>query len=228
MRSDRELTVFNGSPRGGAGNTEHLIRALCEGYRLAGGTVAEPTCYLREEARHTEHVHAFSEAGRILFAFPLYTDAMPGLVKAFIEALEPLCAREAKAPIAFLVHSGFPEGTHSRRVERYLERLAERLKQPYFGTIVKGNSEGLRHRSAEENEGVFERLRTLGADLAEGRPMTEDALRALATPERFPRWMVPVGHVMARLQKTHLFWDEQLKRNGAYEQRFARPYTDGA
>jgi len=39
-------------------------------------------------------------------------------------------------------------------------------------------------------------------------------------------WMVPIGHVMARLRKTHSFWDEQLERNGAYERRFARPHTD--
>ena len=227
MPSPRELTAFNGSPRGASGNTEHLIRAVCHGYRSAGGPVAEPTRYLREEARHAEFVRAFSEAKRILFAFPLYTDAMPGLVKAFIEALEPLCERDANAPIAFLVHSGFPEGTHSRRVERYLERLAERLKQPCLGTIVKGGSEGIRHQTEEENRSVFERLRTLGADLAEGRPMTTDALNALAAPERFPGWMVPVGHVMLRLRKAHASWDEQLKENNAYDRRFARPYADG-
>ena len=227
MPSPRELTVFNGSPRGTSANTEHLIRAVCDGYRRVGGSVAGPTLYLREEAHLPKHVRAFSEAEQILLAFPLYTDAMPGLVKAFIEALEPLCKREANAPIAFLVHSGFPEGTHSRRVERYLERLAERLKQPYLGTIVKGNSEGIRHRSDEENKPVFEKLRTLGSDLAEGRPMTAAALAALAAPERFPWWMVPVGHIMVRLQTAHSFWDEQLKENGAYEKRFARPYAGG-
>ena len=226
MSSNRELTVFNGSPRGSSGNTEHLIRALCEGYRLAGGKVAEPTLYLREETCRADHVRAFSEAERILLAFPLYTDAMPGLVKAFIDELEPLCAREANPPSAFLVHSGFPEGAHSRRVERYLERLADRLKQPYLGTIVKGNSEGVRHRSAEDNEALFARLTTLGADLAKERAMTTDVLRALAAPERFPGWMVPVGHVMVRLKKAHSFWDEQLKKNGAYDRRFARPYAE--
>ena len=195
MRSNRELTVVNGSPRGDSGNTEHLVRALCDGYRDAGGTVVEPTLYLREEARRAEHVRTFSEAKRILLAFPLYTDAMPGLVKGFIEALEPLCDREANAPIAFLIHSGFPEGTHSRRVERYLQRLAGRLRQPYLGTIVKGNSEGVRHGSAEDNEAVFAHLRTIGADLAEGRPMTTAALEKLAAPE-------PVSYTHLRAHET--------------------------
>lgn len=224
MRSNRELTVFNGSPRGATGNTEHLVRALCDGFRDAGGSVIEPTLYLREEARHPEFVRAFADADMLLLAFPLYTDAMPGLVKAFIEALEPLCDREANPPIAFMVHSGFPEGTHSRRVERYLERLAARLKQTYLGTIVKGGSEGIRHGTEESNAVVFGRLKTLGGDMAAGRPLSADALTGLATPERFPWWMVPIGHVITRLPLSRGYWDGQLKANGAYDRRFARPY----
>jgi hypothetical protein len=224
LPSLRELTIFNGSPRGASGNTEQLAQAVAAGYRAAGGTVSEATTYLREEGTHPDSVSIFAEAGLILLAFPLYTDAMPGLVKAFIETLEPLCERERNAPIVFLVHSGFPEGTHSRGVERYLERLAARLHQPYRGTIVKSNSEGIRHQSAEENEAVFEKLRTLGSDLAADRPLNADALAGLASPERFPWWMVPLGHLMALLPQTQSYWNEQLRSNNAYETRFARPY----
>ena len=226
MPSFPSLTVFNGSPRGRAGNTGLLAGALCDGYEAAGGGVAGPAILLRDEGSHPDAARAFSEAERILLAFPLYADAMPGVVKAFIEALEPLCSREANAPIAFLVHSGFPEGTHARRIERYLGRLAARLRQPCLGTIVKGNSEGMRHRTADENAAVFAKLKMLGADLASGRPMSPDALAALASPERFPWWMVPIGHVMARLPAMSTYWDGMLKANGAYERRFARPYAD--
>ena len=228
MPWDRELTVFNGSPRGASGNTELLARAVCDGFRRAGGAVADPTHYLRDEARYDEHVGAFSKAERILLAFPLYTDAMPGLVKAFIEKLQPLCKRESNPPIAFLIHSGFPEGTHSRRIERYLERLAERLNQRYLGTIVKGGSEGIRHRSEKQNEVVFGRCKELGTDLANESSMRADVLRALAAPERFPLWMGPVGHVLAHLPMMRSFWNKQLKRNGAYNRRFAHPYIDEA
>lgn len=225
MPLHHKLTIFNGSPRGAVGNTEQLIQAVREGYQAAGGMVGEPTIYLREETAHSEHVSRYSKAELILLAFPLYTDAMPGLVKAFIEALEPLCESETNAPIVFLVHSGFPEGTHSRRVERYVKHLASRLNQPYLGTIVKGNSEGIRHRSAGENEVVFGKLRTLGADLAMGRTLNEEALAGLAAPERFPWWMVPLGHLMALLPQTQSYWNGQLRSNNAYAKRFARPYN---
>ena len=89
-------------------------------------------------------VQAFAGAECVLLGFPLYTDAMPGMVKHFIEALEPLAGRKDNPSLGFLVQSGFPEGLHSRYVERYLEKLAERLGCPYLGTIVKGNGEGVR------------------------------------------------------------------------------------
>jgi len=58
-------------------------------------------------------------------------------------------ARTASRPednpsLGFLVQSGFPEGLHSRYVERYLESWQKRLGCPYLGTIVKGQREGVR------------------------------------------------------------------------------------
>jgi NAD(P)H-dependent FMN reductase len=72
----------------------------------------------------------FAQAECALLGFPLYTDAMPGVVKHFLEALEPLVGRPGNPPVGFLVQSGFPEGLHSRFVERYLEKLAARLGSP--------------------------------------------------------------------------------------------------
>ena len=39
-------------------------------------------------------VQAFADAECVWLGFPLYTDGMPGIVKTFIEALEPLKGRE--------------------------------------------------------------------------------------------------------------------------------------
>ena len=69
----------------------------------------------------------FQEAEQVLLAFPLYTDCMPGIVKVFIESLEPLCSREGNPDVGFIVQSGFPEAIHSRYVEKYLEKPSLRL-----------------------------------------------------------------------------------------------------
>jgi len=52
---------------------------------------------------------------------------MPGIVKVFIESLEPLCSREGNPDVGFIVQSGFPEAIHSRYVEKYLEKPSLRL-----------------------------------------------------------------------------------------------------
>ena len=60
----------------------------------------------------SELVEAFARPNAPVIGFPLYTDAMPAVVKYFIEALEPLVGRRDNPPIGFLVQSGFPEGLH--------------------------------------------------------------------------------------------------------------------
>jgi hypothetical protein len=78
----------------------------------------------------------------VLLAFPLYTDAMSGGVKRFIELLRPISqhSRKAHPKLLFLVQSGFPEAIHSRAIEKYLQKLAHRLNCDYVGTIIRGAS----------------------------------------------------------------------------------------
>jgi hypothetical protein len=170
-------------------------------------------------------IDAFAKAECALLGLPLYTDAMPGVVKHFIEALEPLVGRANNPPLGFLVQSGFPEGLHSRYVERYLEKLAARLGSPYLGTIVKGGGEGTRVMPPQMTEGLFTNLQALGAGLAgEGRFDPQITAR-VAAPERFPTYMGPVFKVFLRLPVSHTYFDNMLKQNGMYQQRFARPFA---
>ncbi len=169
-------------------------------------------------------VMAFAEAECVILGFPLYTDAMPGMVKHFIEALEPLAARGSNPPLGFLVQSGFPEGLHSRYLERYLEKLAARLSSPYLGTIVKGNGEGIRVMPPEATNSIFSDLQRLGAGLAQEGRLDPEILQHLAIPERFPAYMGPVFKVFLRLPTAHSYFDTMLRQNGVYEKRFAMPF----
>jgi hypothetical protein len=217
------LAVFNGSPRGKRGNTEVFVSHLLEGFEVGGGNSSE--IYHLNRVQDTQlHVRAFAEAETVLLAFPLYTDAMPAQVKAFIEALEPLCGRKGNPDLAFLVQSGFPEALHSRHVERYLVKLAARLGCRYVGTIVKGNGEGARYGGASYRR-PFEILRQLGVSLSERGELDESLLNELAKPERFPKVLGPVFRVFLSTKMATSYWDNQLKENGAYEERFARPYA---
>jgi multimeric flavodoxin WrbA len=215
------LTLFNGSPRGPKGNTPIFLRELAAGF---GGP--SETHHLVRMKQTPEMLQAFAAAECIILGFPLYTDAMPGVTKHFIEALEPLVGRQNNPPLGFVVQSGFPEGLHSRYVERYLEKLAQRLGSPYLGTIVKGGGEGTRMMPANMTKNLFANLRALGALLASEGRFDAEILAAMAKPERYPAILGPVLRLFLRLPIAHSYFDNQLKENGAYEQRFAQPFLE--
>ena len=218
-----KLTLFNGSPRGKRGNTPILLEQFAKGF--GNPAKIHHLVYLKDTP---DHVRAFAEAECVWLGFPLYTDAMPGLVKNFIEAIEPLAGRKNNPPVGFLVQSGFPEGLHSRYIERYLERLAARLGSPYLGTIVKGNGEGVRMMPSEMTRGLFENLQALGAGLAREGRLDLQVLAQIAAPERFPLYLWPVFQVFLRLPTAHSYFDNMLKKNNAFEKRFALPFLDKA
>jgi multimeric flavodoxin WrbA len=214
------LTLFNGSPRGKRGNTAIFLREFSQGF---GGE--SEMHHLIQVKQMERHVQAFAEAECAWIGFPLYTDSMPGSVKHFIEALEPLVGRKGNPPVGFVVQSGFPEGLHSRYVERYLEKLAARLGSPYLGTVVKGNGEGVRIMPPEATRSLFEDLHALGAGLRRDGRLDPEILAHVAIPERFPAYLNPVFQIFLRLPIAHSYFDDMLKKNGMYEKRFARPFA---
>jgi len=212
------VTFFNGSPRGRKGNTPLMLEQVAAGF----GRPVE-TYHLVRLKEIDQMVEAFAQAECVLLGFPLYTDAMPAVVKHFIEALEPLVGRAHNPPLGFLVQSGFPEGLHSRYIERYLEKLAARLGSPYLGTIVKGGGEGTRVMPPQMTDGLFSALQALGAGLAGEGYFDPQILARIAAPERYPAVLDPLFRIFLRLPIAHTYFDNMLKSNGAYQQRFARP-----
>jgi multimeric flavodoxin WrbA len=218
------LTIFNGSPRGKAGNTQVMLEQFLQGFQTSDGRSHE-MYHLNRISDAERFQQAFTEAKHVLLGFPLYDDAMTAIVKAFIETLEPFCGRENNPSIGFLIQSGFPEAAHSRYVERYLEKLSVRLGCPYAGTTVKGNGEGVRSTSPEKNRALFETLNQLGESYSNTGRFDLTLLEKLAKPERFPKIMTPVFKVLLKTKIASMYWDNQLEDNDAYERRFSQPYA---
>ena len=217
----KSVTLFNGSPRGKKGNTPIMLDEFIKGF---GGNYE--VHHLIQAKELEQHTRAFVEADCVWVGFPLYTDGMPGVVKTFIEALEPLKGRENNPPVGFLVQSGFPEGVHSRYVERYLAGLAGRLGSAYLGTIVKGNGEGTRIMPAETNQKLFINLHLLGKGLSENGELDPDLLRSIAKPERFPRILGPLFKAFLKTKLSHRYFDNMLVENDAFERRNDRPLLE--
>ena len=219
------LTVFNGSPRGKGSSTKILLEHLISGFMTTEGNTYE-LAYLNRVKDRENFIKLFQEAEQALLAFPLYTDAMPAMVKTFIESLEPLCGRETNPDIGFVVQGGFPEAIHSRYVERYLEKLASRLGCRYIGTIIKGGCEGVWRRPAKRTKKLFEAFYQLGQIYGETGRFDEQLIHKLAQPESFPKLIVPLLELLLiKIGLLNFYWNSILKKNNVFEQRFARPYA---
>ena len=146
---------------------------------------------------------------------------------AFIEALEPLCSQAGNPAIGFIVQNGFGEFAHLRHVRRYHEKLAARLGCRYVGTIAKAGCHMVRDQPKMYRK-VFEALHQLGRILGETGQFDQALVDKLAQPEKFSLPMRLLLQLIWRIQvnKGTSPWDVQLKENGAYEQRFARPYAE--
>ena len=223
----KSLLLLNGSPRGERSNSMKMLARVAEGWAQGGGRTPE-VLHLARKADFNCAVEAFVATDVMLLGFPLYTDSMPALVKAYIEALAPYVSVAQSGGVnparAFLVQSGFPEALHSRPVERYLEKLAPRLGSPYAGTIVRGGGESLQAMPDRANKKLWTRLRTLGGQLARDDHFGEAELKAVAGIERFSPVALTLLSLAVKLPITQFYWNSQLKKNSAWDRRFAAPY----
>jgi multimeric flavodoxin WrbA len=222
-----KLTVFNGSPRGKRGNTPVLLKHFMDGFTSIGGNTAEIS-HLHQINEKGTFAEKFKEAGCVLIGFPLYTDSMTGIVKEFIEALEPFAKQGSNPPIAFLVQSGFPEAAHSRYVEQYLMALADRLHSPYLGTLIRGGCEGVRLQPESMNRKLFATLNELGGQLGAQGGFDQGTVNTFSSREQYSPALAPLMKLVVKMPFMRMYWDMQLKKNNVFKDRFARPYQETA
>jgi hypothetical protein len=206
-----------------------MLSRVAEGWQSAGSERAQvETLHLARRGDFERAVEAFAEADTVLLGMPLYADAMPSLVKEYVEALAPRVGLPANPRLAFLVQSGFSEALHSRGVERYFEKLARRLDAPCAGTIVRGGGESLGSMPEEANRKLWARLEALGESLAREGRFDAELLSAVAGVERFSAPVAAVLKAALVWPLPLVMWDAEMRKKGGYERRNARPYSSDA
>jgi hypothetical protein len=214
------LTIFNGSPRGEKSNSRILLEQFLAGFTETAGNSYE-VYYLVKRGDRDAAVEAFGGAEVALLAFPLYTDAMPGIVKDFIERLAAYKGRSHNPAVLFLVQSGFPEASHTEPISRYLEKLARRLGCHFLGVIRRGGVEGIQVMPPPMTRKLFEAMREFGRGFGRCGRLNQETVRAFAGPARLPKIGLYLNNWMGRIT----FWNPQLKAHGAYGRRFDKPYA---
>jgi len=211
-----QYLLFNGSPRGKTGNSEIILNNLIEGL-LKSPDVSAEVIRLNRPASREEAAQKIVSADCAILVFPLYTDAMPGIVMDFIEKLEPYQSSLHRLNLGFIVHSGFPEGKQSRAVEKYLVRLTALLGSKYAGTVIAAGSMGI---SAKRQKVIRELGRRLPATMV----FDTDLLPRASQFEQLSKVMIPVMTIMCKAGLINSYWDKDLKKNGVFADRFAKPY----
>ncbi len=219
-----KITVFNGSPRGAKSNTKILLEHLLQGYRSETDADVEiEVHFLNRRKQRAAQREAFARADLVVLAFPLYVHAMPGIVKELLEVLEPRDPAEGVSMACF-VQQGFPETHQSAWLTPYLERLPARLGCRSAGIAVKGGVEGIQIKPAWMTRKLYRAFHDLGGDLARRGRFDAGRLEELAQPVHLGAARRLLFRAMSLTGLTNFYWDKNLKDNGAYDQRHARPY----
>ncbi|MGI6430249.1 MAG: flavodoxin family protein [Syntrophomonadaceae bacterium] len=214
------LSIINGSPRGKSGNTQKLLEHFINGFLETDGNSVEVLHSIKDRPDFTPERELFQNAERLLIAFPLYVDAMPGSVKALFESFAPLKGKNPGLKLMFMIQCGFPETHHTRFVARYCEKLARRLECEPAGLICKGGCEGLAVQPPALVDKVFKGFYELGKAYGETGELDDRILAKLARPEHLTaenlKQVIPMVN--------SFLWDDWMKKNNVIEKSFDKPY----
>jgi len=219
------LVIFNGSPRGKKSNTRILMDHFSRGFMQTGIHTVE-VAYLNRTRETGRHLELFKQVDQVILAFPLYTDAMPGIVKHFIEALQPYTQNRENPALGFVVQSGFPEPVHSRPLACFLEKLTRRLGCTHTGTVIRGGVEGVRIQPPWMTRKLFSHFHNLGKDFGVNGCFNKEIIDKLTPREKLSRSKIMFYRIGSWFGLTNLYWNMMLKKNNSFENRFARPYRD--
>jgi len=214
-----QLLFINASPRGKKSNTGILMGHFIRGFLEMSGNTCEVEYLVKHKNNLKILVEKFSASDNVIVGFPLYIDAMPGSVKAFMEALAPMKDRKDLPVLGFMIQCGFPETAHLRFVARYCEKFTRRIGCRFLGSILKGGCEGLDVQPTFLTEKYFSLFGILGADFGKTGKLDENILTKLARPEHLNAQNMAM--VIPFINQG--LWDAQMEKNGVLDRSFDRP-----
>ena len=213
--------IIIGSPRGIGSNSWFLIQIMIKGYRSIKKW--EPkTAFLSKKSDLQEHITLFREAERIFFHFPLYTDAMPGIVKNFMDQLKPEDFYGKK--LGYFIISGFPEARHSLYIEQYFKNLTRKYKAELIGSVIKGGMEGVSIQPKWTTRKIRKNVKLIGKTLAEHGKFDQELTMQMRKTMQLPQFMKLLFPLLKKIGLMDMYWNHNLRKNDAFQNRFDKPY----
>lgn len=206
--------IINGSPNGKHGNTEILSREFIKGMQLS-----PEVRYIAEDdaAALAKYMQDFDNW---LFFFPLYVNAMPGIVKRLFEQLRP---DEGKA-VGYFIQSGFEEAAQSDYLAALLKNFNRRMGYRDLGIVVAGGMAGVRYMPQQMNKKTFENTRRAGALYEQTGAFADESIKQFGQLYQYTKGQVKRLELMRKLGLTNMFWNGMIKGNKAYHKRLDKPF----
>jgi NAD(P)H-dependent FMN reductase len=212
------LLICNGSPRGDKSNSTTIANWFM--------TNQDEMILLMKQGRHEAYLDTVAAYDQLVFIYPLYVDAMPGIVKAFFEKLATREGLLRGKKVTFIIHSGFPEQVHLQVLKRYHRILAKKLGFVLADTIVIPGSEGFRLMPPKQNRKKQQAVSQLLDQFRLDHPLDASLLAQLAGKKQGGKMRNLVFSVLEKTGLTNLYWNNNLKQNAAFDKRFDKPYEN--
>ena len=214
------LVIISGAARPQSkSNTAKVIAAFQKGFEENGNTTEAR--YLSDLKQWKYAAEAFERYDRILIAFPLYVENIPGILLEFLSGLAPKQTPGTK--LAFLIQGGFPEASQSRCCEAFLEKLPAQLGCDYAGTLIKGDMFGTSLVDEKNREKMLAPFTQMGRTFAQIGCFEKSAVDAFAGPEYMPEKQIRMYNLFGR-HISRFFMGRIAKKLGCKEKLDARPY----
>jgi len=216
-----KITAFSGSHKGREGNTLLMVEEFLKGAEEAGAEteniiLAEKNilyckgdfdCWLKTSGKCTLHddmedlIPSFMASDVVVFAFPVYFENVPALMKSFIDRLLPVLLphfeedgeggyrhgkRFEKYPkIVVLSNSGLPGLSNFQVISLFFRRLARTLHTEVIGEIYRGEGEVLKVKNLLVKPLVSKykkQLRAAGRSIVENQEIPDELREKLEKP----------------------------------------------
>ena len=214
------LVIISGATRPQSkSNTAKIIAAFQKGFEENGNTTE--VWYLSDRRQWKRAANAFEQNERILIAFPLYVESIPGILLEFLSGLTPKQAPGTK--LAFLIQGGFPEASQSRCCEAFLETLPAQLGCDYAGTLIKGDMFGTSLVDEKNREKMLAPFTQMGRIFAQIGCFEKSAVDVFAGLEYMPEKQIRMYNLVGK-HISRFFMGRIAKKLGCKEKLDARPY----
>ena len=215
-----KLGLINGSPRGRKSNSDRILGWLTS---EIDNIVSLEKVYAADIKKYDENLKKLESCDFFIFIFPLYTDSMPGISKAFIEKMELIKNVFSEKSIVFIIHSGFPESSQSKTAKKYVQYFSKLMNMNYMGCVLMGGSEALQAAPDKYFGKKVNAFKKLGKNIAELQELDLESIKEIYGKESIGKIQ---SFLLNHTRISNLYWNRTLKKNGVFDRRYDKPYAE--